>query len=240
MTKIFNVEIKPETPSEVFHRIDEALFDRKSKKLSIVTLNPEILLLAEKNPDYQLVLNAMNVKTIDGIGLKYALFVKDFTPSFRLTGVELVDYLLKKTKQENRRVGIVLNKNGLSKELDILNFIKKNDFNASKFEIFTISVQQLASFDLNKIGKKDILLVALGAPFQEILINRLKKSKAQVKIAVGVGGAIDYLTGMQTPPPTFIKKIGLEWFWRFILQPKRFQRTCNALVIFPFKVFKKW
>ncbi|MEI8096927.1 MAG: WecB/TagA/CpsF family glycosyltransferase, partial [Candidatus Moraniibacteriota bacterium] len=53
----------------------------------------------------------------------------------------------------------------------------------------------------------------------------------------GVGGSLDYLTGKQRRASRWLQQIGFEWLWRLLLQPKRFLRIWNAVIIFPFHVF---
>ena len=53
---------------------------------------------------------------------------------------------------------------------------------------------------------------------------------------MGVGGSFDYLTGKTPRAPQFLRQMGLEWLWRLMLQPKRWKRILNAVIIFPIKV----
>jgi len=53
---------------------------------------------------------------------------------------------------------------------------------------------------------------------------------------MGVGGSFDYLTGKQKRAPRWMRIFGLEWLWRLILQPQRWKRIGNAVVIFPIKI----
>jgi len=58
---------------------------------------------------------------------------------------------------------------------------------------------------------------------------------------MGVGGSFDYLTGKVKRAPQFIRAIGFEWFWRLLLQPNRWKRIWNAVIVFPIKViFNKY
>ena len=59
-----------------------------------------------------------------------------------------------------------------------------------------------------------------------------------VKIAMGVGGSFDYLSGTVQRAPCFMRKIGLEWLYRVIVQPKRLDRIINAILVFPYLVIK--
>jgi N-acetylglucosaminyldiphosphoundecaprenol N-acetyl-beta-D-mannosaminyltransferase len=70
----------------------------------------------------------------------------------------------------------------------------------------------------------DILFVAFGMPRQERWIARNLDRLPGVRVAVGVGGSLDYLAGAATPPPRVVHAIGLEWLWRLALDPRRWRR----------------
>lgn len=75
---------------------------------------------------------------------------------------------------------------------------------------------------INK-SKADILLVAYGAPKQEIwLKNNLKETTCI--LGMGVGGTFDFLAGTKKRAPSFLRAIGLEWFYRLLIEPSRFKR----------------
>ncbi|MFA4890848.1 MAG: WecB/TagA/CpsF family glycosyltransferase [Candidatus Gracilibacteria bacterium] len=87
--------------------------------------------------------------------------------------------------------------------------------------------------------KPDILFVAYGAPEQEKWISRNYKSIPSLKIAMGVGGAFDFISGVRRRAPVIMQKTGLEWLYRLCKQPSRIKRIVNATIMFPVKVFKK-
>lgn len=68
-------------------------------------------------------------------------------------------------------------------------------------------------------SKADFIWVAIGAPRQELLMNRLKGKVNG--IMTGVGGAFNILAGIVEDAPQWMQNIGLEWFYRFIKEPKR-------------------
>lgn len=80
--------------------------------------------------------------------------------------------------------------------------------------------------------KPTIVLVALGAPKQERWLqdHRGALSAAQVKVALAVGGSLDYLTGKVQRAPSLLRTLGLEWLWRLILEPWRWRRQSRLLV----------
>ena len=70
----------------------------------------------------------------------------------------------------------------------------------------------------------DVVLVAFGMPKQERWIARNLPRLPSARVAVGVGGSLDYLAGAAKPPPGIVHAIGLEWLWRLVRDPKRWRR----------------
>ncbi|HYL08831.1 MAG TPA: WecB/TagA/CpsF family glycosyltransferase, partial [Candidatus Udaeobacter sp.] len=82
----------------------------------------------------------------------------------------------------------------------------------------------------------DVLLVAFGAPKQELWIERLK-DRLGVAVAIGVGGTFDYLTGRVPRAPRWMRSAGLEWLHRLIRQPWRARRMA-VLPLYAFEVLR--
>ena len=74
--------------------------------------------------------------------------------------------------------------------------------------------------EINSFGPA-ILFVAFGAPNQERWIYENLELLSSVKLAIGIGGAIDMISGKLPRAPRLMRKIGLEWLWRLIKRPKR-------------------
>lgn len=87
-------------------------------------------------------------------------------------------------------------------------------------------------------AQPDILFVAYGHQKQEKWIDRNLPKLNSVKLAIGVGGAFDFIAEKTKRAPQFFRKLGLEWFWRLITQPWRIKRIWTATFIFPWKVLK--
>lgn len=75
---------------------------------------------------------------------------------------------------------------------------------------------------INKINesKPDILWVGMSAPKQEKWIFQ-NLEKLDVKVAAGIGAAFDFIAGAKRRAPKWMQRIGLEWFWRLIQEPRR-------------------
>lgn len=82
-------------------------------------------------------------------------------------------------------------------------------------------------------AKPQILFVALGSPKQEQWIVENLSKVPSVKVAIGVGGAFDFISGRAKRAPKLLQNIGLEWAWRFIRNPRQLPRTINAAIVFP-------
>ncbi|MGB0745272.1 MAG: WecB/TagA/CpsF family glycosyltransferase [Opitutales bacterium] len=78
-------------------------------------------------------------------------------------------------------------------------------------------------------SKPDLLLVAVGCPKQEYWISRYYK-KADIPLSIGIGASLDFICGTQTRAPIWVQKIGMEWMWRLLTNPKRlFKRYAKDL-----------
>lgn len=83
------------------------------------------------------------------------------------------------------------------------------------------------------VAKPDLLFVAFGAPKQELWLKRNLPHLKTVKVAIGVGGAFDFISGIRKRAPIWMRKLGIEWLFRLITQPSRIKRIIRATIIFP-------
>lgn len=83
-----------------------------------------------------------------------------------------------------------------------------------------------------------ILFAAFGSPAQELWIAEYLKKLKSVKIAMGVGGAFDFIAGERKRAPKWMRQLGMEWLFRLIQEPSRMKRIWNAVVKFPWRIVK--
>lgn len=94
---------------------------------------------------------------------------------------------------------------------------------------------------VNKISSSgaDILFVAISSPKKEIFLNRYKEDLKCVNFIMGVGGSFDVIVGKVKRAPLVAQKLGLEWFYRFLQEPRRmWKRYLFGNVKFIFLVIK--
>lgn len=80
--------------------------------------------------------------------------------------------------------------------------------------------------------KPQLLLVALGAPKQELWIKK-NLTAMRVNCAITIGGSLDYYINSVPLPPEWMARGGLEWIWRLVKNPSRIIRIFNAIIVFP-------
>lgn len=225
---ILNVRLDSTSIEEVLNTIGD--FRQSKHKFSLFTPNPEILVEAEKNKNFQKILNSADLSIPDGIGLKIA------EPSLKIIkGRELFLKLLSLARKKNWKV-FFLGGMGI-KNVTTGPALDKNGEPSSE-EDRKIEIEIIEK--INKL-KPDILFVGFGYPKQERWIYKWL-SKLEVGGAMAVGGTFDYVFGKAKLPPVWLEKACLEWFWRLLNEPKRIFRIFNAVIIFPLKILcsKLW
>ena len=83
-----------------------------------------------------------------------------------------------------------------------------------------------------------VVLTALGSPKQEEFNYKLKKLLPNT-LFIGVGGSFDVWAGIVKRAPEIYQKLGLEWLYRTVKEPKRFKRIFPTLPLFIIKVLKE-
>ena len=238
--KILGVKVDKIDSQKVLDKINDFLLSDKQNY--IVTLNSEILLEAQKDEEYFHILNNADLSILDGSGPKFAGLITGNNIK-RIPGADLTKKILRIAQDKNLKIVVLNWKRGLSKKEDLeKSLIKK--YPDLKFVIenierdFTNFTKTESFIHLQKF-EPDILFVALGAPDQEKFIYHNLNKISSVKLALGIGGSFDFISGKIKRAPLIFQKLGLEWLWRLIMQPQRWKRIYNAVIIFPYK-FIKW
>jgi N-acetylglucosaminyldiphosphoundecaprenol N-acetyl-beta-D-mannosaminyltransferase len=202
----------------------------------IITVNPEFIVRAYRDPGYQNILANANLALPDGTGLLLAAWLQGVKARFsdRIPGADLTQELLTIAEHANYRVAIILKNNSLSSEENLTQKLRNlyPTLNVALFREPT-SVEAIAAY------KPHMLFAALGSPTQEVWIHDSMAHIPGLRIAMGVGGTFDFISGKIQRAPKCMRSIGLEWLWRLILEPKRLPRILRALIVFPYLVLTK-
>ncbi len=243
MADILGINISDCKQAELLKSLDFFLISEKSN--FITTPNPEIILKAGKDEEYFFILNSSDLSIADGFGLVIAGLISG-QKIHRSTGADLTKILLDKAELNKQRVLIINRQDGLSNKDDVAQALK---LKWSKLNCKIIDVAKKEHLSFKETGEitdfaPQIIFVCLGAPTQEKLIWHEIKNWPSVRIAIGVGGSFDFITGKTARAPKIMRNIGLEWLWRVYSQPQnklaRLKRIWQATAVFMFKVIDNY
>ncbi len=237
--KLFDLSLFSSSEHQLLGKL--ASFLRNSRRggwpLVVMTPNPEQIMESDSNSRFKSILQSANFLIPDGVGLVWASrSLKRFNHGQflqkRIAGVEVVKQLLKLSAENEYKILIVGGRNyqPLLRRLPVAaNQVGWTEAYRSAAEPTASEEEQLTL--LIKSFQPDLVFVALGAPYQEYWIDDHRQflAHAQVKLAMTVGGSFDYLLGKVERAPKWLQALGLEWLFRLIVQPWRWQRQLQLI-----------
>ncbi|ACM05136.1 N-acetylglucosaminyldiphosphoundecaprenol N-acetyl-beta-D-mannosaminyltransferase [Thermomicrobium roseum DSM 5159] len=188
----------------------------------VITLNPEMVMAARRDPAFRAVVERAALVTPDGIGLILAAHWRGTPLRGRVTGVDLVEALARTEVRlfflgaapgvAERAAAVLARSAGAT--------IVGTWAGSPRPEDAPETLARIAA------ARPDVLCVAYGAPAQDCWIarHRTELTAAGVRVALGVGGTFDYLAGIVPRPPRIVRHLGLEWLYRLLRQPWRWRR----------------
>lgn len=205
-------------------------------KSTIIAVNPEKIIAANKDERVRKIINNSTYQIPDGVGILIASRLKGGNIRTRVTGVDMMERLLEFAANEGKRVFMY----GAKEEVVVQ--AKKNierkypSIQISGYSNGYVKDHKALVKKINE-SNADILFVALGSPRQEFWIFE-HMDDLKVKVFQGVGGSFDVFAGHVKRAPVIFRKLGLEWFFRLITDPKRIKRQ-TALPKFLFRIVKE-
>ena len=190
----------------------------------IFTPNPEFIMLAQNDDEFKKILNSSDLNIPDGNGIVWASKkIKEPLPE-RVAGYDFIHKIFELGQDMDISFFFLGAKPGVAEAAE------------EKIEQEYVGIRVVGTNDgyfsleeekqiLEKINadKPDVLLVALGAPKQERFIYKYR-NKLNCKIAIGVGGCFDVISGNVKRAPKIFIKLKLEWLYRALTDFKRFKR----------------
>jgi len=211
----------------------------ESDKINMIfTPNPEFIVNADKDEEFKFILNSSSLNIPDGNGIVWASNKMKKPLKERVAGYDFIHKMFDFGKNKNisfyflgARPGIAEKaKDKLKEKYEGIKIVGTHD------GYFDIDEEESIVKEINK-SNPDILLVALGSPKQEKFIYK-HKDKLKCKIAIGVGGCFDVISGEVKRAPKIFIKLKLEWLYRGLTDVKRFKRL-TAIPKFMIKVLTK-
>lgn len=204
------------------------------EKGQIVTINPEMIQNASKNKDFANIIQNAELVIPDGIGIEIGLKILGNNVK-RIAGIEFGRKLIDKyagypTAFIGAKPEIITKAvENLKKEVPALNAVYVQDGYFKNDDAILNSL---------KDSNPKLALIALGSPKQELFISKAKQLLPET-VFIGLGGSFDVWSGVVERAPEIYQKMGLEWLYRTIKEPKRLKRIFPTLPLFVLKVLKE-
>lgn len=230
-TQLFDYPIHLVTAEEGLAAITQA-----AGNIHVVTLNPEMIMQGDADPELGEILRRAGLVIPDGAGVVWALKRKRH-PIKRLPGIEFSEAVLNWAAKNQQPIGII------GARQDVLDLAMENL--KTRFPGLSIAYARNGFFDnpadIEAAAKAcaetnpRVVLVAMGVPRQEKWIAQYSHL-FQNTILIGVGGSLDVWSGQTQRAPGWMRTLNLEWLYRITSEPWRIQRIYKTLPMFVVKV----
>jgi N-acetylglucosaminyldiphosphoundecaprenol N-acetyl-beta-D-mannosaminyltransferase len=228
--RILGVRVDDVTCDEVLALIEE--YRQSGAPHQIMTPNPEFVMIARKNAEFRALLDRVDLAPADGFGLRWAAHMTGERIRELVPGSELVPILAELGAVRGERWFLLGAAEGVAdaagKELQRrfpgLHIAGTWSGSPAPEEDEAICRRIEAAMPV------DVLLVAYGAPRQDLWISR-NQPRLRIPVAMAVGGTFDFLAGRSRRPPRIAKRLNLIWLFRLINEPWRWRRQL-ALIHF--------
>lgn len=205
----------------------------------IATVNPEFVMAARRDAAFQAVLEQADLCLADGVGLIWASRRLQRPLPERVAGSEFVYHLAALAAQEGWPLFLLGAAPGVAAAAATA---LQNRYStliiAGTYAGSPDPAENQAIVQRINDGGASLLFVAYGAPRQDKWIARNRHALTGVRVAMGVGGALDFVSGRAVRAPRYLQRLGLEWLHRLYREPWRWRRML-ALPQFAWAVLRQ-
>lgn len=234
--RILGVRVDDLTEDEALARAAAML--ASGRPHHVVTVNPEFVMEARRNPAFRAALERADMATPDGAGLLFAARYLGTPLRGRVTGVALTGRLAGLAAEKGYRLFLLGAAPGVAEAAAAAlrarhpGLVVVGCFAGTPEPRHEPFLRQLIG-----AARPHLLLVAYGHPRQDLWIARNQPALG-VPLAIGVGGTFDELAGVVPQAPAWMHRLGLKWLFRLIIQPQRWRRILEAVPLFTLAVLR--
>jgi len=194
----------------------------------IVTVNPEFVMAARRDPEFRTIINNAALAIPDGVGLLWAGRLLGQPLRERVTGSDGVPRIAERAAVKGWRIFLLGAAPGVAEETARRLVARYPGLKIVGTYAGSPAVEEKSAIvDLVRRARPDVLFVAYGHPRQDKWIAR-NLARLGVPVCMGVGGAFDFIVGVQSRAPAWMRRIGLEHFYRLLRQPWRWRRQVDV------------
>ena len=194
-----------------------------------VTPNPEFILAARKDPAFRQVLLDADLVLADGVGVIHSAKILGRPLKGKVPGIDFAQRLIAWMASNGKRLFLLGAKPGVA-ELAAANL-------KAKYPGLIVCGTHDGYFkedgpvvEAIHAAAADVVFVCLGAPKQEFWMAKNGPASG-AHLMVGLGGSLDVFAGVVDRAPEGFQKLGLEWLYRLMKEPKRFGRMAKLPLV---------
>ena len=221
--RFLNIALDYVRMGEVLDAIDISC--SKGKKLSIVPVNVDVLVKAEKDPKLKRAIDEADFVLADGQILIWISRLNQQPIPEKISGSDLVPEVCKMAAAKGYSIFILGGKEGVAEKAAKNLRRQLPDIRIAGtycppfgFEYKNEEISKMN--DAVTMCRPDILILCLGCPKQEKYFYT-QNGKYEAAVTICAGATVDFLAGNIKRAPAWVSKCGFEWFYRFAKEPKR-------------------
>jgi len=198
------------------------------KPHQIVTVNPEFVMEARRDPEFRHIVNGAALAIPDGVGLLWAGRLLGQPLRERVTGSDGVPRIAERAAEKGWRLFLLGAQPGVAEETArwLVRCYSGLEI-AGTYAGSPAAEEEARIVNLVRRARPDVLFVAYGHPRQDKWIAR-NLEPLGVPVCMGVGGAFDFIVGVQSRAPVWMQRAGLEHLYRLLRQPWRWRRQVDV------------
>lgn len=193
----------------------------------VVTPNIDHVVLADSNEAFKASYQDASLSLVDGQPLVWASRLLGEQLPEKISGADLILPLMDMAAKRKWRVYFMGAGPGVAEkaaeEVRLRYGTNIVGCDAPKVSVDPDASENAEAIAKIRKAKPDVVLVALGAPKQEIWMHRCMPQYAPA-IALGIGAGLDFIAGTVKRAPPWMSKNGLEWAYRLSREPRRMWR----------------
>ncbi len=226
---VLSVRVDRISQQEALDRVEQMIAQRRASSNTlpcqqIVTVNPEFVMTAQQHKDFRRAINSASLVLPDGMGVVWATRYLGWPAPERVTGTDTLPVLAQRCAASGYRLYLLGAAAGIAEAAGArLQELAPGLEIAGTYAGSPAPEEEDEIIERIRTAQADVLCVAYGAPAQEVWIWR-NLSRLPVAVAMGVGGAYDFLAGRQRRAPLIMQRVGLEWLYRLYREPWRWRR----------------
>jgi N-acetylglucosaminyldiphosphoundecaprenol N-acetyl-beta-D-mannosaminyltransferase len=223
IVRINAIPIANVSMDEALDRIDGAI--ERSEKRCVFFVNADCVNISAVDPRYLRVLQRSDAWVFgDGLGIRIAARISRQPVKDNVNGTDMFPRLCERCATSGRSIFLVGAKPGVAEEVKRrMEALQPGLIIAGAEHGYHEASQWGEVVERVNASKADVVLVAFGAPRQEMWIAEHRET-LDASVAMGVGGLFDFCSGRMPRAPKLVRQASLEWAWRLAMEPRRLWR----------------